>query len=113
MHFRHHRLPEAMAGFPRDDFQVPVHYPVACHPQAWAAGTAPFLLTVCLGLEPDGFANKLRIVRPRMPGFVNRIALRGLRVGKSSADLEFRRTDDGAEVDVLQTSGQLTVEVGG
>ncbi|CDX57287.1 putative Amylo-alpha-1,6-glucosidase [Mesorhizobium plurifarium] len=112
MHFRHHRLPEAMAGFPRDDFQVPVHYPVACHPQAWAAGTAPFLLTVCLGLEPDGFANKLRIVRPRMPGFVNRIALRGLRVGKGSADLEFRRTDDGAEVDVLQTSGQLTVEVG-
>ena len=113
MHFRHHRLPEAMAGFPRADFQVPVHYPVACHPQAWAAGTAPFLLTVCLGLEPDGFANKLRIVRPRMPGFVNRIALRGLRVGKGSADLEFRRTDDGAEVDVLQTSGQLAVEVGG
>ncbi|TIO72646.1 MAG: amylo-alpha-1,6-glucosidase, partial [Mesorhizobium sp.] len=38
MHFRHHRLPEAMAGFQRNDFQVPVHYPVACHPQAWAAG---------------------------------------------------------------------------
>ncbi|WP_027166069.1 glycogen debranching N-terminal domain-containing protein [Mesorhizobium sp. WSM3224] len=113
IHFRHHRLPEAMAGFPRADFQTPVHYPVACHPQAWAAGAAPFLLTACLGLEPDGFANKLRIVRPRMPGFVNRIELRGLRVGKGSADLEFRRTDDGAEVDILQTSGQLTVEVGG
>ena len=113
MHFRNQRLPEAMAGFPRADFQAPVHYPVACHPQAWAAGAAPFLLTVCLGLEPDGFANKLRIVRPRMPGFVNHIELRGLRVGKGSADLEFRRTDDGAEVNILQTSGQLTVEVGG
>ncbi|MEI9402165.1 hypothetical protein [Mesorhizobium argentiipisi] len=44
---------------------------------------------------------------------MNRIALRGLRVGKGSADLEFRRTDEGAEVDVLQTSGQLTVEAGG
>ena len=113
VHFRHHRLPEAMAGFPRADFQVPVHYPVACHPQAWAAGTVPFLLTVCLGLQPDGFANKLRVVRPRMPGFVDHIELRGLRVGKGSADLEFRRTNSGAEVDILQTSGQLTVEVGG
>ncbi|TPJ82734.1 amylo-alpha-1,6-glucosidase [Mesorhizobium sp. B2-6-2] len=113
MHFRHHRLPEAMAGFPRADFQVPVHYPVACHPQAWAAGAVPFMLTVCLGLEPDAFAKKLRIVRPRLPGFVNHIELRGLRVGKGSADLEFRRTKTGAEVDILQTSGQLTVEVGG
>jgi len=52
-------------------------------------------------------------VRPRMPGFVDHIELRGLRVGKGSADLEFRRTNSGAEVDILQTSGQLTVEVGG
>ena len=113
MHFRHHRLPEAMAGFQRQDFQVPVHYPVACHPQAWAAGTVPFLLTVCLGLEPDAFVGKLRIVRPRLPDFVNRVALRGLRVGKASADLEFRRTEGGAEVNILDMSGQLAVEIAG
>ncbi|WP_296739625.1 glycogen debranching N-terminal domain-containing protein [Mesorhizobium sp.] len=112
MHFRHLRLPEAMAGFPRQDFQAPVHYPVACHPQAWAAGAVPFLLTTCLGLEPDGFADKLRIVRPGLPDFVNRITLRGLRVGTGSADLQFRRTSGGAEVDILRTSGQLAVEIG-
>lgn len=111
MHFRHHRLPEAMAGFPRKDFQVPVHYPVACHPQAWAAGAVPFLVTTCLGLEPDAFAGKLLIVRPRLPDFVNRIQLRGLRVGDGCADLEFRRTPEGAEVTVHKTSGQLTVEI--
>jgi glycogen debranching enzyme len=113
MHFRHHRLPEAMAGFQREDFQVPVHYPVACHPQAWAAGAVPFLLTTCLGLEPDAFAGKLRITRPRLPDFVNRVALRGLRVGEASADLEFRRTAGGAEVNILGTSGQLAVEIAG
>ncbi|RUU97364.1 amylo-alpha-1,6-glucosidase [Mesorhizobium sp. M1A.F.Ca.IN.020.06.1.1] len=113
MHFRHHRLPEAMAGFQRNDFQVPVHYPVACHPQAWAAGAVPFLVTTCLGLEPDAFANRLRIVRPRLPDFVSRIELRGLRVGEASADLEFMRTADGAEVNIQKTSGQLSVEVGG
>ncbi|TIV99321.1 MAG: hypothetical protein E5V85_08180 [Mesorhizobium sp.] len=113
MHFRHLRLPEAMAGFPRKDFQVPVHYPVACHPQAWAAGAVPFLITTCLGLEPDAFAGKLRIVRPRLPDLVNRIALRRLRVGEASADLEFWRTADGAEVNIQKMSGQLSVEVGG
>lgn len=111
MHFRHHRLPEAMAGFARKDFQVPVHYPVACHPQAWAAGAVPFLVTTCLGLEPDAFAGRLLIVRPRLPDFVNRIQLRKLRVGDGCADLEFRRTADGAEVNIQKTSGQLSVEV--
>ncbi|HJU21428.1 MAG TPA: glycogen debranching N-terminal domain-containing protein, partial [Casimicrobiaceae bacterium] len=32
--FEHDRLPEVFAGFARDAFAVPVHYPVACHPQA-------------------------------------------------------------------------------
>lgn len=111
MHFRHHRLPEAMAGFRREDFGVPVHYPVACHPQAWAAGAVPLLLTTCLGLEPDAFAERLRIVRPRLPDFVDRVELRDLRVGQGTADLEFRRTANGATVDILGTTGQLDVEI--
>lgn len=112
MHFRHHRLPEAMAGFSREDFQAPVHYPVACHPQAWAAGAVPFLLATNLGLEPDAFAKRLRITRPRLPAFVNRIQLLGLRVGQGCVDLEFRRTTGAAEVDILRTDGQVVVEVG-
>ncbi|PBC01228.1 hypothetical protein CK220_27280 [Mesorhizobium sp. WSM3860] len=63
--------------------------------------------------SPRPFANKLRIVRPRLPDFVDRIELRGLRVGEASADLEFTRTADGAEVNIQKTSGQLSVEVGG
>ncbi|WP_176479227.1 hypothetical protein [Mesorhizobium sp. WSM3860] len=52
-------------------------------------------------------------MRPRLPDFVDRIELRGLRVGEASADLEFTRTADGAEVNIQKTSGQLSVEVGG
>lgn len=111
MHYRHHRLPEAMAGFPREDFQVPVRYPVACHPQAWAAGAAPFLVSTCLGLEPDGFAERLRIERPTLPDFVDRITFSGLRVGRGTTDLEFRRTNEGIDVRVLAASGGLKVEV--
>jgi hypothetical protein len=38
MYFEHYRLPEAFAGFCREDYGVPVRYPVACHPQAWLQG---------------------------------------------------------------------------
>jgi glycogen debranching enzyme len=111
MHFRHQRLPEVFAGFAREHFQVPVHYPVACHPQAWAAGAVPFLVTSCLGLEPDGFADRLRIVRPLLPDFVDRIELSGIRVGRGVADLHFKRIGDGISVDVLRTAGRIDVMV--
>jgi glycogen debranching enzyme len=37
------RLPELFCGFPRVQGAPPIAYPVACLPQAWAAG-APFML---------------------------------------------------------------------
>lgn len=110
MQFRYHRIPEVFAGFRREDFGVPVHYPVACHPQAWAAGAVPFLVTTCLGLEPDAFAGRLRIRRPRLPSFVEHMEFSGLRVGQGVADLRFHRTADGTSVDVLRAEA-LEVEV--
>jgi len=38
------RLPEAFAGYPRQLTGVPVEYPTASSPQAWAAGTPLLLL---------------------------------------------------------------------
>jgi NAD(P)-dependent dehydrogenase (short-subunit alcohol dehydrogenase family) len=111
MHFRHYRLPEVFAGFERQDYQVPVRYPVACHPQAWAAGAVPSLLTTCLGLVPEAFAHGLRIVRPSLPGFLDRLEVCGLRVGDGVADLQFERTPDAARVHVLRTTGQLEVQI--
>ncbi|MCA1723611.1 MAG: amylo-alpha-1,6-glucosidase, partial [Thermomicrobia bacterium] len=35
-----YRLPELFAGFGQDQYRVPVQYPVACSPQAWAAARA-------------------------------------------------------------------------
>jgi glycogen debranching enzyme len=47
-----HRLPEVFAGFPRSVTSVPVAFPTASRPQAWAAGTPLLLLTTLLGLRP-------------------------------------------------------------
>ena len=111
-YFAGYRLPELFAGFERDQFGVPVPYPVACHPQAWAAGTTPHLLQVCLGLQAQAFEHKLLITRPKLPSYVSWIELSGLRVGEAVVDVRFTRKpgDDfvvkvisvqGAEVDVV------------
>jgi glycogen debranching enzyme len=42
------RLPEVFAGFDRGDLAVPVVYPTASRPQAWAAGAIPLLVRLAL-----------------------------------------------------------------
>lgn len=37
-HFERHRLPEVFSGFVRDEYEVPVRYPVANRPLAMASG---------------------------------------------------------------------------
>ncbi|WP_437916501.1 hypothetical protein WME73_18145 [Sorangium sp. So ce302] len=54
MVFRMYRLPELFCGFARDEYGGPVRYPVACHPQAWAAGAVPSMLASLLLLKPNG-----------------------------------------------------------
>lgn len=112
MHFDLDQLPELFAGFKREEYGVPVRYPVACHPQAWAAGSVPFLLETLLGLAPDAFNQQLRIERPMLPDFVDHVEIRGLKVGRASADLRFGRTGDGSvTANVLEIDGDLDVVV--
>jgi glycogen debranching enzyme len=113
-HFEHYRLPEVFAGFSRSEFRIPVRYPVACHPQAWAAGAIPFMIESLLGFVPKAFENRLEIVRPVLPAFVTQLKLHGLRVGKASVDLRFDRRPDGlVDTHIIQVHGRLDVDVRG
>jgi hypothetical protein len=112
MHFSGYRLPELFAGFARDEYGLPVHYPVACHPQAWAAGSIPYLMEAMLGLSPEAFDKRLRVVRPLLPHFVNHMELRDLAVGGAHVSLRFERTsEDTTAVTVLDSDGELEVVV--
>jgi glycogen debranching enzyme len=94
-HAEDYRLPELFAGFSRTQFETPVPYPVACHPQAWAAAAVPYLLVRALGLEPDALEGRLRVHRPSLPAWLNRVRVDDLRVGSSRVGLTFERTSEG------------------
>jgi glycogen debranching enzyme len=106
------RLPELFAGFSRSDYEDPVPYPVACSPQAWAAGSLPYLLVAGLGLMPDGLNRVLRIRRPSLPRHVSRLAVEGLRIGDAGVDLLFERVGqrlDHVALTDAKIDGDLTV----
>jgi glycogen debranching enzyme len=106
-----YRLPELFAGFSRTEFETPVPYPVACQPQAWAAGSIPYLTAGGLGLVPDGLNGRLRIRRPSLPRWLNRVEVRGLRVADSHIDLLFERTATGGPVALADARIDGDVEV--
>src|SRR6185437_1684906 len=109
-YFEHYRLPEVFGGFSRKQFSVPVRYPIACHPQAWAAGSVPFLLASLLGLVPDAFNCRLRVIRPVLPDNVGELEFRRIKVGQGSVDLKFRRSrDGGVQVEPANRTGGVEV----
>jgi glycogen debranching enzyme len=110
--FPDYRLPELFAGFSRTEYEDPVPYPVACSPQAWAAGSLPTMLIAGLGLVPDGLRGVLRIRRPSLPRQVNRLELQGLRVSEARVNLLFERIApraDSVALSDVQVEGSLDV----
>jgi glycogen debranching enzyme len=88
------RLPELFCGFPRSPGEPPVAYPVACLPQAWAAGSVFMMLQACLGITIDANRGEIVLVDPRLPIGIDRLAVERLRVGALTVDLIFERQGD-------------------
>jgi glycogen debranching enzyme len=111
--FRDHRLPELYCGFERRaEDRHPVHYPVACSPQAWAAGSILYALVSLLGLEPRALERRLSIVKPLLPPFLDHLELERLQMAGARVDLAFTRAADGqVHVSSLVREGHLDVEL--
>ena len=104
------RLPELFCGFARRPGEGPTLYPVACAPQAWAAGAVFLLLQACLGLSIHGATGRLILNNPTLPEFLQEVRVANLRVGKASVDLLFQRHPPDVSVRVLRMDGQVTIE---
>ncbi|MBI2913255.1 MAG: amylo-alpha-1,6-glucosidase [Chloroflexi bacterium] len=108
--FPYYRLPELFGGAARSAHHAPVPYPVACRPQAWAAAAFPLITQAILGLCPDGPRNRLYIVRPVLPEWLENVQVEGLRVGHGEADLYYERRAGRTRVRVLDVRGDVKVE---
>ena len=65
------------------------------------------MLTSILGLDPEAFEARLRIVRPMLPENVNRLEIYDLRVGTASVDLIFERASGAVTTRVQEKRGSL------
>ena len=74
-----HRLPELICGFPRKPGEGPRFHPVACAPQAWAAGAVFLLLQACLGISFHRTDQKIRFTHAFLPEFLPAIQIKILR----------------------------------
>lgn len=104
-----HRLPELICGFPRRAGKGPTLYPVACSPQAWAAGSVFLVLQACLGLSIDAKKSRVHLHHTALPEAIPEVRVRNLKVGGSSVDLVFERRPETVAVDILQRNGEIEI----
>ncbi|HEY3162792.1 MAG TPA: amylo-alpha-1,6-glucosidase [Candidatus Limnocylindrales bacterium] len=109
--FEEYRLPELFCGFDREQSPQPVPYPVACSPQAWAAGASFLFVETMLGLRPHAAAKELELHHPNLPDWIGKITLTNLRVGDASVDLLFHRWRGTTSAEVLRKVGDLSVTI--
>lgn len=107
-HF-HMRLPELFCGFERMPGEPPIAYPVACLPQAWAAGSVFLMLQAALGVRIDAIEGVVEIDRPLLPSGLDRLNLTGLKVGEGEADLTFQQMGAHTVVMPRRRQGPVTV----
>jgi glycogen debranching enzyme len=110
-HFPEYRLPELFCGFDRDHSATPVPYPVACSPQAWAAGASFLFLETMLGLRAHADRRELELHHPNLPDWLGKVTLTNLRVGEASVDLLFHRWRGTTSAEVLRKVGDIAVTI--
>jgi glycogen debranching enzyme len=104
------RLPELFCGFhKRPEASGPTLYPVACAPQAWAAGSAYLLLQACLGLHVQARERRICIANPSLPSNLDRVRIENLRVADATADFLVRRDGPAVAVEVLRKHGDIEI----
>jgi len=104
-----HRLPELICGFPRRGREKPTLYPVACAPQAWAAGAVFLLLGAAVGVHVDAAGQRISFSRGRLPDTLDWLQLRDLQVGDSHIDLRLERHPHDVGVTVLRRQGPVEI----
>lgn len=106
-----HRLPELFCGFHRRQGEGPITYPLACAPQAWAAGAVFLLLQASLGMQLRADLGELRLHAPILPESLKFVQIRNLRVAGQTLDLSLHHQPDDVAVTVPRRAHGVRVIV--
>ncbi|MDH6374474.1 glycogen debranching enzyme [Paenibacillus sp. PastF-3] len=107
--FEYYRLPELYCGY-SDQLGAPVPYPVACSPQAWAAGTPLTFVQALLGLQPNALTRQIAI-KPALLNGMNDLKVEQLQIGNGTLSLRVSRVDNEPKLEILsnQTGYELVI----
>ncbi|CAG9620533.1 amylo-alpha-1,6-glucosidase [Sutcliffiella rhizosphaerae] len=102
-YFEYDRLPELFCGY-GSSIGKAVKYPVACSPQAWAAGTPLVMIQTILGLFPDAI-NKKIVLNPVLPTGMNILEVEKIKIATGHLSVKAIKTDNGkVEVVILENT---------
>jgi glycogen debranching enzyme len=104
-----HRMPELFCGFPKRPGEAPTLYPVACAPQAWAAGSVFLILQSCLGMKIDALGTAIHFIHPMLPECIPYVRLTGIRVGSAEVSLEITRHQKTVSTAILDRRGDIDI----
>ncbi|MGD6802327.1 amylo-alpha-1,6-glucosidase [Rossellomorea aquimaris] len=107
-HFEYDRLPELFCGY-EDKIGKAVKYPVACSPQAWAAGTPLVFVQGLLGMNPDSAENRVTI-NPFLLDGMNELTVRSMRIGEGILSLRITRDVSGIKTEVLENTTGFEIQ---
>ncbi|PLR84473.1 amylo-alpha-1,6-glucosidase [Bacillus sp. V33-4] len=101
-HFEYDRLPELFCGYDASIGKA-VKYPVACSPQAWAAGTPLVFIQSLLGLFPDSI-NKVIQLSPALLEDMQELTVSDIAICEGHLSISVTRTENTINVQVLKNT---------
>lgn len=104
-----HACPSCSAGSNGDPAKPRSRYPLACAPQARAAGAVLLLLKASLGVEIDAIERRMTFRNPRLPRWLDRVSILDLDVCGATIDLSIVRDGEGVSVNLLSHNGSVDV----
>ncbi|WP_061809559.1 amylo-alpha-1,6-glucosidase [Rossellomorea vietnamensis] len=101
-HFEYDRLPELFCGY-ESTIGKAVKYPVACSPQAWAAGTPLVFVQSLLGLFPNSLQKEIHLY-PILLNGMNTLTVHNIAIGDGVLSLSVVRNGDKVETTIMENS---------
>jgi len=107
-HFEYDRLPELFCGYDKSKGK-PIKYPVACSPQAWAAGTPLIFIQSLLGLFPNALDKQLTL-NPTLLDGMNELIVKDIAIDQGKLSLHIKRKANEIVYEVLENTTGLSIK---